>query len=38
MASTIFPIGSLAGLLASITFYNRFSKKGIQAVLTIAMT
>jgi OPA family sugar phosphate sensor protein UhpC-like MFS transporter len=38
MASTIFPIGSLVGLLASIAFYDRFSKKGIRTVLTIAMT
>jgi OPA family sugar phosphate sensor protein UhpC-like MFS transporter len=38
MASTIFPVGSLAGLLASIAFYDHFSKKGIRTVLTIAMT
>lgn len=38
MASTVFPIGSLAGLLASIAFYDRFSKKGIRTMLTIALT
>ncbi|WP_286265938.1 MFS transporter [Thalassotalea atypica] len=37
MASTIFPVGSLAGLLASMAFYDRFSKKGIRAVLTLAL-
>ena len=37
MASTIFPVGSLGGLLASIAFYDRFSKKGIRTVLTIAL-
>jgi len=38
MASTVFPVGSLAGLLASIAFYDRFSKRGIRTVLTIALT
>lgn len=38
MASTVFPIGSLGGLLASIAFYDRFSKQGIRTVLTIALT
>ena len=38
MASTVFPVGSLSGLLASIAFYDRFSKKGIRTVLTIALT
>ncbi|PCH97979.1 MAG: MFS transporter [Gammaproteobacteria bacterium] len=37
MASTIFPVGSLTGLLVSIAFYDRFSKKGIRIVLTIAL-
>ncbi|MBL4910569.1 MAG: MFS transporter [Alteromonadaceae bacterium] len=37
MASTVFPVGSLLGLLASIAFYDRFSKKGIRTVLTIAL-
>lgn len=37
IASTVFPVGSLTGLLASIAFYDRFSKKGIRAVLTIAL-
>lgn len=37
MASTVFPVGSLAGLLASIAFYDRFSKRGIRTVLTIAL-
>jgi sugar phosphate permease len=37
MASTVFPIGSLTGLLASIAFYDRFSKRGIRTVLTIAL-
>ena len=38
MASTVFPVGSLIGLLASIAFYDRFSKRGIRTVLTIALT
>lgn len=38
MASTVFPVGSLTGLLASIAFYDRFSKRGIRTVLTIALT
>ena len=37
MASTVFPVGSLVGLLASIVFYDRFSKGGIRTVLTIAL-
>lgn len=37
MASTVFPIGSLVGLLASIAFYDRFSKSRIRTVLTIAL-
>ena len=37
MASTVFPVGSLTGLLASIAFYDRFSKKGLKVVLTIAL-
>ena len=37
MASTVFPIGSLSGLLASMALYDRFSKKGIRTVLTIAL-
>jgi sugar phosphate permease len=37
MASTVFPIGSLAGLFASIAFYDRFSKREIRTVLTIAL-
>jgi sugar phosphate permease len=37
MASTVFPIGSLAGLFASIAFYDRFSKRDIRTVLTIAL-
>ena len=37
MASTVFPVGSLVGLLASIAFYDRFSKGGIRTVLTIAL-
>lgn len=38
MASTVFPVGSLTGLLASIAFYDRFSKQGIRTVLTTALT
>ncbi len=38
MASTVFPVGSLTGLLASIAFYDRFTKRGIRTVLTIALT
>jgi len=37
MASTVFPIGSLIGLLVSIAFYDKFSKRGIRTVLTIAL-
>ncbi len=37
MASTVFPVGSLAGLLASMAFYDRFSKREIRTVLTIAL-
>ena len=37
MASTVFPVGSLVGLLAAIAFYDRFSKQGIRTVLTISM-
>ena len=37
MASTAFPVGSLAGLLASMAFYDRFSKREIRTVLTIAL-
>ncbi|GAW96405.1 MULTISPECIES: MFS transporter [Colwellia] len=37
MASTVFPIGSLTGLLAAIAFYDRCSKRGIRTVLTIAL-
>lgn len=34
MASSAFPIGSLAGLIASIFFYDRLSKKGRRRVLS----
>jgi len=37
MASSVFPIGSLTGLLAAVAFYDRFSKKGLRRVLTIAL-
>ena len=37
MASTVFPVGSLTGLLASIAFYDRFSKRGIRTVLTLSL-
>ena len=37
MASTVFPVGSLVGLLAAIAFYDRFSKQGIRTVLTISL-
>ena len=37
MASTVFPLGSLVGLLAAIAFYDRFSKQGIRTVLTISL-
>lgn len=37
MASTVFPVGSLIGLLAAIAFYDRFSKRGIRTVLTISL-
>lgn len=34
MASSVFPLGSLGGLVLSVAFYDRFSKKGISLVLT----
>ncbi|KGJ95170.1 MFS transporter [Colwellia psychrerythraea] len=37
MASTVFPVGSLVGLLTAIAFYDRFSKQGIRTVLTISL-
>ncbi len=37
MASSAFPIGSLAGLIASILFYDRFSKRGLRTVLTVML-
>ncbi len=37
MASTVFPVGSLLGLFSSIACYDRFSKRGIRTVLTIAL-
>ena len=37
MASTFFPVGSLAGLWVSMAFYDRFSKREIRTVLTIAL-
>ncbi len=37
MASSVFPVGSLTGLLLSAAFYDRYSKKGLRRVLTIAL-
>jgi len=37
MASSVFPIGSLTGLLASVAFYDRFSKRGLRRVLTVSL-
>ncbi len=37
MASSVFPTGSLVGLIASFLFYDRFSKKGLRGVLTLAL-
>lgn len=37
MASSVFPMGSLLGLVASVAFYDRFSKKGLRRALTIAL-
>jgi sugar phosphate permease len=34
MASSIFPVGSLAGLLAAVALYNRFSRRTLAVVLT----
>jgi sugar phosphate permease len=34
MASSVFPLGSLTGLIASIFFYDRFSRKGLRRVLS----
>jgi len=38
MASTVFPVGSLVGLFAAMAFYDRFSKRGIRAALTVSLT
>lgn len=37
VASSVFPTGSLTGLVASIAFYDRFSKRGLRRILTIAL-
>jgi len=37
MASSVFPIGSLVGLLASVAFYDKFSKKGLRRILTLTL-
>ncbi len=37
ITSSVFPLGSLCGLLLSIAFYDRFSKHGIRNVLTFTM-
>ena len=37
MASSVFPTGSLAGLILSIIFYDRFSKRKIRTILTLTM-
>ena len=34
MASSVFPLGSLTGLIVSIFFYDRFSRKGLRRVLS----
>ncbi len=35
MVSSVFPMGSLGGLIVSIFFYDRFSKKSLTRILTI---
>ena len=37
MASSVFPLGSLAGLIASIFLYDRFSRKGLRRVLSVML-
>ena len=38
LASSVFPLGSLCGLIASVVFYNRFSKQELRTVLTVSLT
>ena len=37
MASSIFPLGSLLGLFASVAFYDKLSKRDLRRVLTLAL-
>jgi len=37
MASSVMPMGSLLGLIAAIAFYDRFSRRGLRRILTIAL-
>ena len=37
MASSVFPLGSLLGLLASVAFYDKLSKRVLRRVLTLAL-
>jgi MFS transporter, OPA family, sugar phosphate sensor protein UhpC len=37
LASSVFPFGSLCGLIASVALYNRFSKQQLRSVLTVSL-
>ena len=37
MASSVFPLGSLLGLLGSVAFYDKFSKRVLRRVLTFSL-
>jgi OPA family sugar phosphate sensor protein UhpC-like MFS transporter len=37
LASSVFPLGSLCGLIASVALYGRFSKKALRSVLTLSL-
>jgi OPA family sugar phosphate sensor protein UhpC-like MFS transporter len=37
MASSVFPFGSLCGLVASVAVYNRLSKRQLRSVLTFSL-
>jgi MFS transporter, OPA family, sugar phosphate sensor protein UhpC len=37
MASSAFPLGSLGGLIASVFFYDHFSRRGLRKALTVML-
>ncbi len=37
MASSVFPVGSLLGLVCSVFFYDRFSKNNLRKILTLML-